>query len=232
VSGADRGFGFALTEELLRGGWRVFAGQYMREWRELESLQKAYGDALAMAALDVGFDGSVADFARALGERHEVVDMVVCNAGIGAGNCTPGEGIDSAAALRAFEVNAAGALRTVQALLPLTDKSDIKRLCFVSSEAGSIALAHRTRNAGYPMTKAALNMAVRMLHNHLRRDGYTFRLYHPGWMRTYMVAGTKSEAGDLEAEESAKAAFSFFAGDIGDEDRLVLVDNNFKELSF
>ena len=55
-------------------------------------------------------------------------------------------------------------------------KGSMKRLCFVSSEAGSISRSDRESWFGYCMSKAALNMGVRLLHNNLRSAGYTFRM--------------------------------------------------------
>ena len=124
---------------------------------------------------------------------------------------------------RAYEVNTLGPVRTVEAFLPLMDGSAMKRLCFVSSEAGSIDRCQRQAWYGYCMSKTALNMAVKTMFNHLRPEGYTFRLYHPGWMRTYM-GGQKSTRGDLEPEEAAVPALAYFLDDRGDEDRLVLRD--------
>jgi NAD(P)-dependent dehydrogenase (short-subunit alcohol dehydrogenase family) len=73
------------------------------------------------------------------------------------------------------------------------------------------------------MSKAALNMAVKITFNRLRPDGYTFRLYHPGWMRTYM-SGKKGTQADMEPEEAAAKALPFFLGDREDEDTLAMVD--------
>ena len=99
----------------------------------------------------------------------------------------------------------------------------LRRLCFISSEAGSITFAHRKGASGYCMSKAALNMAVRIMHNDLHPEGYTFRLYHPGWMRTYM-SGTKSTRAKMEPEEAATKALPFFLTDREDEGRLALID--------
>ena len=38
----------------------------------------------------------------------------------------------------------------------------------------------------YCVSKAMLNMTVRLMFNELRPEGYTFRVYHPGWVRSYM----------------------------------------------
>ena len=87
---------------------------------------------------------------------------------------------------RLINVNSLGPLRVANAFLPLLSQGEMKRLCFVSSEAGSIERAQRTAWYGYCMSKAALNMGVKLVFNRLRPQGYTVRLYHPGWMRTYM----------------------------------------------
>jgi len=120
-------------------------------------------------------------------------------------------------------VNALGALRVVEAFLPLVERSEMKRLCFVSSEAGSIERCRRTAWYSYCMSKAALNMAVKILFNDLRPQRYTFRLHHPGWMRTYM-SGARNPNADMEPEEAAEKALALFLDVERDEDRLELVD--------
>ena len=67
-------------------------------------------------------------------------------------------------------------------------------------------------------------MAVKILFNSLRPEGYTFRLYHPGWLRSYM-SGHKHMEAALEPEESAAVAVPFFLQPLPDEDHLSLVDN-------
>jgi NAD(P)-dependent dehydrogenase (short-subunit alcohol dehydrogenase family) len=124
---------------------------------------------------------------------------------------------------RLYDVNAVGPLRVAEVFMPLLDRGALKRLCFVSSEAGCITRSHRKAWFSYCMSKTALNMAVSILFNHLRPDGYTFRLYHPGWIRSYM-SGEKNTQADLEPEEAAAKALAFFLNEWKDEDRLALVD--------
>ena len=52
-------------------------------------------------------------------------------------------------------------------------------------------------------------MAVKNLHNDLASQGFTFRLYHPGWLRTYM-SGVKNEEAMMEPEEGAAIALEYF----------------------
>lgn len=69
------------------------------------------------------------------------------------------------------------------------------------------------------MSKAELNMAVMNLSNDLVAEGYCFRLYDPGWLRTYM-RGTKNSQANLEPDEAAQFALDCF-----------LDPNNFPDLS-
>lgn len=93
-------------------------------------------------------------------------------------------------------------------------------------------MCNRTGGFGYTTwSKTALNMAVRIMFNDLRPGGATFRLYHPGWVRSYM-SGQNLRA-DLEPEEEAAGlALPFFAGDRDDEDKLVLIDYEGQEWPF
>ncbi len=234
VTGADRGLGLALTTRLLAKGWRVFAGQYMPAWPELGQLVTRYPQTLHLVPLDVGDTDSVRAAAQAVAAEVEQVDLLINNAGVNSRTSTRelGEPQDYAEMQRLYNINALGPLRVVEAFLPLLDRGQMKRLCFVSSEAGSINRAQRTCWFGYCSSKAALNMAVRMLFNKLRPQGYTFRLYHPGWVRSYM-SGVKNTEGDLEPEEAAIPALAYFLRERGydphvlsrsDEERLVMRD--------
>jgi NAD(P)-dependent dehydrogenase (short-subunit alcohol dehydrogenase family) len=203
----------------------------MPDWPELSALQAQYPDRLHILPLDVSDTASVQAAARQAAGLVDHIDMLISNAGIRGEQGDIRGGLDYAQARRAFEVNALGGIRVAEAFLPLMDKGAIKRLCFVSSEASSIAACQRQDNAGYCMSKAALNMAVRIMHNHLRPEGYTFRLYHPGWVRGYM-GGVKSTRAELEPEVAAAYAIPMFIEDREDEGRLELIDYLGREWPF
>jgi len=225
VTGADRGLGLALVEGLLDRGWRVFAGQYMAEWPALGELAERHAEALTVVPLDVGSRASVQAAAAAVTREVGHLDMIISNAGVSSPVMKRriSEPQDYEEMLRLYDVNTLGALRVIEAFLPLMAQGGFKRLCFVSSEAGSITTARRTSWYSYCMSKAALNMAVKIMFNDLHPEGYTFRLYHPGWMRTYM-SGKKGTATDLELEEAAAKALPIFLNAGADEDHLVMVD--------
>ncbi len=234
VTGADRGLGFALCAGLLEAGWQVFAGQYMPEWPALDDLKPAFPDQLSLIPLDVSSEESVRAAAEQVRAATPRVDLLINDAGINPRTfeLSIRDGQNYADIYRVYDVNTVGPLRVMEAFLPLMDDSAIKRLCFVSSEAGSIARSHRKAWYGYCMSKSALNMAVSILFNDLHPEGFTFRLYHPGWIRSYM-RGVKSTDGDMEPEEAALPALQFFLSGLEgqppadppyDEDRLALRD--------
>ncbi len=230
VSGADRGLGLALCAGLLRRGWRVHAGQYLPDWPELGQLAQQHPGRLQLVPLDVASTPSVQEAARQVAATADHLDLLISNAGIRGDASDLRDGLDYDEAHRVYDVNSLGALRLVQAFLPLLDASAMKRLCFVSSDASSIAMARRTGRYDYCLSKAALNMAVRIMHNDLRPEGYTFRLYHPGSVRTY-IRGYRNLEATLEPDEAAEMALPLFLGE-RDEDRLALVDNLGREWPF
>jgi NAD(P)-dependent dehydrogenase (short-subunit alcohol dehydrogenase family) len=225
VTGADRGLGLALVEGLVDRGWRVFAGQYMVEWPALVELAGQHAETLTVVPLDVGSKASVQAAAVAVTREVDHLDLIINNAGVSSPMMKHpiSEPQDYEEMHRLYDVNTLGSLRVMEAFLNLMAQGEFKRLCFVSSEAGSITMAQRTSWYSYCMSKAALNMAVRIMFNDLHPEGYTFRLYHPGWMRTYM-SGKKGIKADLEPEEAAAKALPIFLNARADEDRLVMVD--------
>lgn len=220
VTGADRGLGFGLTRCLLEQGWRVFAGRYL-DWPELAGLAARFPDTLQVVSLDVSSDESVREAAPQVAGAVDALDLLIANAAINHSAHVESirESPDFGDMQNEFNVNSLGPLRVVEAFLPLLDAGRRKRLCFVSSEAGSVGSSTRTGWFGYCMSKAALNMAVKNLSNDLGPRGFTFRLYHPGSLRTYMQ-GTKNLEADLEPEEAAAIALRYFVGDDAGELRL------------
>ncbi len=230
VTGADRGLGFALCAGLVAQSWQVLAGQYMPDWPELTELAARYPDQMHMIPLNVADEDSVRAAAQMSATLVDHVDVLINNAGVIASTLcgTIREPQNYQDMQWQYNINTLGPLRVVEAFLPLTDRGALKRLCFVSSDASSIERCGRADWYGYCMSKAALNMAVKILFNHLRPAGYTFRLYHPGWMRSYMH-GQKNLEAHLEPEEAATPALAYFLGPppeapAYDENQLVLRD--------
>lgn len=162
ITGADRGVGFALCEQFAMHGYQVLAGQYMPEWKALEGLREKYPDQVTCITLDVGNTESVKDAVRRTADICGKVDILV--------NCAGIIRDDTRAGFRStLNTNTVGTLRVTELFLPLMENGK-KRLCFFSSEAGSMSMLHRTGDgdSSYCTSKAALNMCVRLLFNELQ----------------------------------------------------------------
>lgn len=181
----------------------------------LDALKEEYGNSLLMVNLDVGSQESVDEAAETVRKQTAYLDMLINCAGIAQNG-------SSETTVRCLNINTLGPIRMVEAFLPLMEQGE-KRLCFLSSEAGSVTLAHRKGDVSYCVSKTCLNMAVRLMFERLQPQGYRFRLYHPGWVRTYM-SGQKSTEGNFEPEETAAAAYGQFVSDRNWEDVLVMTD--------
>ena len=216
ITGADRGIGLALTETFLRNGYTVYAGQFMPDWPQLAELLQQYPERLHILPLNVGDRQSVKEAARMVATLTRRVDYLINCAGIFP-KTEDADGFNAA-----FQVNSLGPLRMVEAFLPLMQEGQ-KKLCTFSSETGVIPLMQRVKDFPYCVSKAALNMEMHMLFKALRPKGYTFRLFHPGWVKSYM-SGEKSTVGDFEPEEAAPVAYRYFTSDDEIDDVLILRD--------
>ncbi|MFT4143550.1 MAG: SDR family NAD(P)-dependent oxidoreductase [Mobilitalea sp.] len=222
VSGADRGLGYGVTKILLEQGHSVFAGRFLNEWKALDELQKIHGDRLHLVELDVSDTQSVIRAKKVIQQTTDCLDMIISNAAIHLHTDTePPMQTNYENMMHTYNVNSIGSVRLVENLIELMEESKVKRLCFVSSEAGSITQAKREGMFSYCMSKAALNMYVKLIYNRLHPQGYSFRLYHPGWIRSYMK-GHLSEEGNLSIEEAAELAANYFMNNEVDEAELIL----------
>jgi NAD(P)-dependent dehydrogenase (short-subunit alcohol dehydrogenase family) len=227
ITGADRGLGLSLCKEYLNRGWTVFAGKFQDDYSLLENLREQ-NPKLHIVRLDMGSADSIAAARNELDKVTDSLDMLVSNAALmGHFQCNLYEApMDMEAVWNSFCVNALGPIRLVESLLPLLDNSKMKRLCFVSSEVSCIVLMkHRVDSPyPYPMSKASLNMGVRLLHNELYSQGYTFRLFHPGWMKRRMQDGSLSKEALYDPDYIGEIAARYFETALRDEHRLVMVD--------
>ena len=232
VTGADRGLGLSLCREYLERGWRVFAGKFMEDYFLLENLQKKYPN-LHILRINMSSAESILAAAQDVAKETSGVDMLISNAALmekvdfSIGQSPDKSPMDLESVWRSFNINALGPLRLVETFLPLMS-GGMKRLCFVSSEVSCINLMkNRWPDAysyPYPMSKAAMNMAIRLMHNELVPKGFSFRLYHPGWMKFREPDGTLTEEGKFDPDDIAKKAAKYFEAPQHNENRLAMLD--------
>jgi NAD(P)-dependent dehydrogenase (short-subunit alcohol dehydrogenase family) len=190
VTGANRGIGLALTRALLARGDEVIAVCRTRS-AELDAL-----GARIEAEVDMREQADLQRLAERLDGTR--IDLLVVNAGVLARERLGALDDDAWQCMRLqFEVNALGALRTVDALAGLLGAGS--RIGLVTSRMGSIADNSSGGHYGYRMSKAALNAAGRSLAIDLQPRGIAVLLLHPGYVRTDMTGG----GGDVEPDQAA-----------------------------
>ncbi len=230
LTGCDHGLGYGMTEIALREGHTVFASQYLEDSPALNALKEQYPAALFPIRMDIGKDESVVSAKEEILKLTESLDAVFSCAGILGEREVEGDPVsDHNKILQVINVNAVGAVRLTESFYPLLKKGTAKKLCFVSSEAGSIGECFRKDWFGYCMSKASLNMYGKLIFNRLTPEGFDVKLYHPGWVRSYMN-GYFDEAADLDIDVAAKYAWDYFMGPA--EPKCVLRDCHGKEWEF
>lgn len=223
VAGAGRNIGLAMVRRLLFMDWTVYAGLLRTGWDDLAELQKKYPGKVFPIQMDTSRIDSVKEAAFEVSKNSAYVDMLVYNAAVfgnRADDIHTSVKLDSF--LDTYNVNCLGAMRMVEVFLPLME-GGMKRLSFVSSEAGANSVAARTRISSYSMSKAALSMAIRILFNDLQPKGWTFRVFHPGWVRSVKPDKGIVE-GIYEPDFAGDEAVKMFCGEYSWDDRLVMLD--------
>jgi len=212
VTGANRGIGLELVHQLLERGDSVAAAvRSPDKATDLVALAARFSSLLHVGRCDVAQDASVRSFAAGLGEAP--VDLLVNNAGV-LGKMQALADVDLDDMLRAYSVNALGAMRVTRALLPLLRKSQAPRAVHVSSDMGAIGRNVDGGAYAYRMSKAALNMASKSMAIDLAVDGIVSVVLNPGWVQTAMggerapVRVEDSVAGMLRIIERLTAADS------------------------
>ena len=203
VTGANRGIGLEFVKQLTARGEEVDAtARDPGDAPELQAVARS-GVRLCIHRLDVADDASVAAFAEQLAPGP--VDVLINNAGVS--GVKGGELIDPPDILRVLNVNAVGKLRVVRALLPRLREGTGRKIVNLTSKLGSIAEATGGRYA-YRSSKAAVNMATKLLAEDLRGEGFRTVALHPGWVQTRMGGG----AAPVPPEQSIRGMLRIIDG--------------------
>jgi NAD(P)-dependent dehydrogenase (short-subunit alcohol dehydrogenase family) len=196
VSGANRGIGLEFVRQLLGRGDRVIAAcRHTDRASELNRLSGQYPGHLKVLPLDVAEQRSIDELAREIDMLELNIDVLINNAGVLAEGEVFGE-VQSEKLMQAFATNAQGPFLLTQALA--SRMNDASKVVAISSGLGSIARASSYDRPSYNISKAALNMVMRMLGYALAERGIPVLALSPGWVKTDMGG----ELADLEVGQS------------------------------
>lgn len=212
VTGAGQGLGFSLVKEALKRKYNVLA----LELSNFTELNKLHNDNLTVKKCDVTDYNDCVDAANAL--QLASVDLLVNNAGIWLDRDRlklDDKDFDFEKFIPQYEVNSVGMLKVAKAFMPYVEASNLKTVINISSEAGSIENAGRVCEYGYCMSKAAQNMASKILQNAYADKGIKVYSIHPGWMIT--PQGLAGKVGEYvpkqEPDQTASVLFDLAEGE-------------------
>ena len=203
ITGANRGIGLALVEQYLAAGnYRIYATcRDPDSAAALNALANANADSLRILQMDVDDETSIKRAVDTVSADSDSLDALINNAGVSGGDDTRNLGqLDSAAVAAVITTNAVAPLIVTQACRDLLKRSDNPRVVMISSGLGSLARVDGSAYA-YRMSKAAMNMAARVLAFDEAMAGITTVTLAPGWVRTDMGG----PSANLAPEESASA---------------------------
>ncbi len=175
VTGANRGIGYEYCRQLQARGDIVVA-----VCRKASTEVKALS-VQVVEGIDVTSEAAVASLPDRLGETK--IDVLINNAAI-AKSITL-QHLDFDSIREQFEVNALGALRVTQTLLPQIETGG--KIVVMTSRMGSISDNTSGSSYGYRMSKVALSMAGKSLCHDLKPLGIAVAILHPGLVQTGMT---------------------------------------------
>lgn len=196
VTGANRGIGREVANQLARAGMRVIlTGRDPAAAAEAAGEVRRWGGDAAALEMDVADPAAVEACARRLRGQGEQVDVLVNNAGVYLGG--PLLSTSPEVLRQTFETNFWGAMWTCRAWLPGMIERGYGRVVNVSSGYGSLAEGLEGP-AAYALSKAALNALTLRLASEVGGD-VKVNAACPGWVRTRMGGRGASRS----AEEGA-----------------------------
>ena len=184
VTGANRGFGLAMTMDLSKAGATV-----IMLGRDLGSLEYAYD-----AVVDKGFqeptlypldiEGATPENYQSLQDdifnQFEKLDGLIHNAAI-LGTMMPVDQYDIKLWYSTLQINLNGPFMLTQFLIPLLNKSDDARILFLSAEQGREAKAYW---GAYGVSKFAVEGFAKTLSEELEKTNIRDNTLDPGVLRT------------------------------------------------
>jgi NAD(P)-dependent dehydrogenase (short-subunit alcohol dehydrogenase family) len=193
ITGANRSIGFEAARQLLQQGYYVYLGA--RDLRKgQQAVAQLHAEGLTQVeplAIDVADPASVAAARQALGQKTEVLDVLINNAGILGGMVQPATSTPVSLIKEVFETNVFGVIEVTQAFLDLLRRSPAPRIVNVTSGLGSLTLHtdpswkyYAVKGAAYMPSKTALNAYTIMLAYELRDTPFKVNAVDPGYTAT------------------------------------------------
>ncbi len=203
ITGANRGIGFELTRQFLQqGDAHIFAAcRSPEKATQLNDLVQKHSENLTVLQMEVTDEESIENAVEVVSVEAGALDVLVNNAGIAPRGDHPSQNLGQLSASAVGDViqtNAVAPVIVSQAFRRLLKDGANPRVVMISSGMGLLRRVGGSSYA-YRMSKAAMNMAARVLAFDEAMSGITTVTVNPGWVRTNMGG----PAADLTPEQSA-----------------------------
>jgi NAD(P)-dependent dehydrogenase (short-subunit alcohol dehydrogenase family) len=203
VTGGGTGIGAAIARRLAADGYGVCVTGRRRE--PLDEVA-AETDALAVVA-DTADPEAVAAAVAAATDAFGRLDLLVCNAGVGAGGTIEEQTPESWDAV--VRTNLTGAFLACRAAVPELVKTK-GSIVTISSDSG---LRAAPRSAAYCTAKAGLIMLTQCIALDYGPHGVRANCICPGWVRTPMADAEMDELAELR-ETDREGAYGLVAAPV------------------
>jgi len=208
ITGANKGIGLEVAKILLQNGFYVYIGARSLENGTL-AIEKLKADGfnnIEAILLDVTNQESVDAARKTIGEKTQVLDVLINNAGISGGFPQSALNATINQFKTVYATNVFGVVSVTQAFIDLLQKANEPRIVNVSSAMASLALtadtaspAYGNKLAVYQSSKTALNMYTLNLAYDLRDTPFKVNAVCPGYTKTdftnHQGTSTVEEAG-------------------------------------
>ncbi len=174
VTGASSGIGFELARRLYDEGHTVIgcSRTYPKQPYNFDYM-----------ICDVKQESSMVDFSKALGKRHDRLDVLINCAGMGIAGAI--EETPYQQALKTHQINVLGPFMMTQLLMPMLRQSERPKIIMIGSVAGAITIPFQ---AFYSMSKTSLAALTDALRLELKPFGVDVANVMPGDTKTDFTA--------------------------------------------
>lgn len=199
ITGANKGIGFEIANQLGSRGFHIIASGRNRERIE-KAVAKLQSQNISAEALvmDVSDIESIRSAYKKISGSVKSIDVIVNNAGILLDRNNELLDISTKDYLQTFNTNVFGAFFTVQIFFPLLKNGS--RVINMSSSGGQILNGISTWSPVYCMSKTALNAVTLQLAEALKSKNIAVNAMSPGWVRTDMGGSSASRGVEKGAE--------------------------------
>ena len=183
ITGASAGIGLSAAEQLMNKGVRVYAAS--RRGGIAQKASNGVGE-LVHVKMDVNNEEEIASVVAQILKENNRLDAVICNAGNGIAGSI--EDTSSEEVKYQLETNFFGAVKTIQACIPVFRKQGYGKIMTTSSVAAVIPIPFQ---AFYSAGKSALLVFMQALSLELKPFGIQCCTVLPGDTKTEFTAARK-----------------------------------------